>query len=194
MRKLQTLRVLSSSIVLAIAMAAQTPPAQTPSQTQADLRAALVGNWSGVLEYRDYSEPAGSTKRTVLPTWLAITADGPALRWHYIYDDGPTKTVEETDTVTFDVAHSGYTEGSKGMPPLLSTVSGYDTLRAGHGTLILTGSGTDNDKPAETRTTLTIRRNLIDILEEVRPAKSTGPFVFRHSLRFVRAAAPTPNG
>jgi hypothetical protein len=174
--------LLLSTLLLPCALTGQTPPPTTPPSTlqlKSDLRQALVGDWVGVLEYRDYSEPATSTKRD-------------AQLWHYIYDDGPTKVVEESDNVTFDPAASIYSESANGKPPQLFKVSGYDTLRSGRGQLILSGAGTDNDKPAETRVTITIRRNLLEILEETRPAASTEPFAFRHAFRFTRAKPPTP--
>ena len=167
--------------------------AQTSSpHSQTDLNRALAGNWTGVLEYRDYSEPATSTKRVQLPTWLSITpsATSGSQTWHYIYDDGPTKVVEETDTITFDLPASTYTESDNNKPPRLYKVSGLDTLRNGTGQLILTGPGTDNNQPAETRITLTLRRNLLDILEETRPAASSEPFAFRHAFRFTRSTPP----
>jgi len=55
----------------------------------------------------------------------------------------------------------------------------------------LSGTCTDNDKPSETRVTITIRRNLLEILEETRPPGSDTPMAFRHAFRFTRAAAPT---
>jgi hypothetical protein len=163
-----------------------------PSQLKSDLRAALLGDWVGVLEYRDYSEPATSTKRVTLPTWLSIAdaEEGKTLKWHYVYDDGPTKVVEETDIVTFDPLASSYAEADNGKPAQVFKAAGYDTLRSGRGTLVLTGAGTDNNKPSETRVTLRIDRNLIDILEETRAAGTSDRFVFRHAFRFTRATAP----
>jgi hypothetical protein len=187
--------VLLSTLLLPCVLNGQTPrPANSPAtpQIKSDLRQALVGDWVGVLEYRDYSEPATSTKRVELPTWLSITPSADAQLWHYLYDDGPTKVVEESDNVTFAPEASTYSESDNGKPVQLFKVSGYDTLRSGQGQLVLSGSGTDNGKPAETRVTLTIRRNLLEILEETRPAASTMPFVFRHALRFTRATPPTP--
>jgi len=144
------------------------------------------------LEYRDYSEPATSTKRETLPTWLSIAdaEEGKTLKWHYVYDDGPTKVVEETDIVTFDPVDASYAEVDNGKPAQVFKATGYDTLRAGRGTLVLTGAGTDNNKPSETRVTLRIDRNLIDILEETRAAGTSDSFVFRHAFRFTRATAP----
>jgi len=160
------------------------------AQIQSDLQQTLSGNWTGVLEYRDYSEPATSTRRVQLPTWLGITPEGSSQTWHYLYDDGPYKLVEETDTITFDPSTSTYAESDNGKPLHTYRVTGYTDLRSGRGQLVLLGSGTDNDKPAETRITLTIRRNLLTILEETRPAASTDPFAFRHSFTFTRANAP----
>ena len=159
------------------------------SSAMADLSAALRGEWVGVLEYRDYSEPVGSTKRVDLPTWLTITGDR-AQSWHYVYDDGPTKTVTEDEAVTFDVEKGTFSEASGGKAPHVYRMSGFDTLKAGKGTLQMTGSGTDSGKPSEQHMVLTVRRNLLEILEEVRPAGSTEPFAFRHLYRMVRASAP----
>jgi hypothetical protein len=181
--------LLATALLIPCAVHAQSP---VPAQIQSDLHQALTGNWTGVLEYRDYSEPATSTKRVQLPTWLSITPSGSSQTWHYVYDDGPTKVVEESDTITFDPSTSTYAESDNGKPSQTFKVTGYDTLRSGRGQLILLGSGTDNDKPAETRITLTLRRNLLTILEETRHANSTDPFAFRHSFTFTRATPPQP--
>ncbi len=47
-------------------------PVTSPEPTKSALTQSLVGDWVGVLEYRDYSEPLTSTKRVQLPTWLQI--------------------------------------------------------------------------------------------------------------------------
>jgi hypothetical protein len=183
-------------LLLPSAMRAQVAPpaAASSAQTKTDLRTALLGDWVGVLEYRDYSQPATSTKREVLPTWLSISdaEAGKTLSWHYVYDDGPTKVVEETDIVNFDPAGSAYSESDNGKAVTTFVVAGYDTLRSGRGTLVLTGAGTDNDKPSQTRITMLVGRNLLTILEETRPAGSNDSFVFRHAFRFTRATAPHP--
>lgn len=162
---------------------------QGSEPSQSDLRGALVGEWVGVLEYRDYSEPVASTKRVDLPTWLSITGDGPLL-WHYVYDDGPGKVVDEVDVVTFDTDQAKYHSVDNGKPGAVLSVMGYAGLKAGRGVLVMTGPGTENGKPTEMRQTLTIRRNLLEALEETRPAGSQEAFSFRHVYRFVRAAAP----
>jgi hypothetical protein len=179
------------TLLLFTALLAGSLHAQSPSPAPTDLRQALIGEWTGVLEYRDYSEPPTSTKRVQLPTWLSITALGDKLSEHFIYDDGPTKTVEETDVVTLDTTASTYSESDNGKPAQVFRVIGYDKLKNGRGEIILSGTGTDNDKPSETRITLTVRRNLLTWIEEVRPAGSAEAFVFRHRFTFTRANPPT---
>lgn len=136
-----------------------------------DVQRALVGPWTGTLEYRDYSEPATSTKRVKLPTWLTIEASGADLRFKYIYDDGPSKTVKETAVVHFEAGDVAQ-------------------LREGRGVVTITSAGKENDKPAQIRTTYRIGRNIFEVLEETAPEGE--PFAFRHSYTFVRAAPPAP--
>jgi hypothetical protein len=142
--------------------------AQGPDLT--DVQRALVGSWTGVLEYRDYSEPPTSTKRVKLPTWLTVEADGADLKFNYIYDDGPTKTVTGTDRVHFD--------------PTAAAAE----LKAGLGSIVVMGAATENDKPVRSRTTWRIGRNIVEFTEETAPEGQ--PFAFRHSYLFVRATAP----
>jgi hypothetical protein len=96
------------------------------SQTKGDLRSTLFGDWVGVLEYRDYSEPATSTKHVMLPTWLSIAdaEPGKTLKWNYVYDDGPTKVVEEDDIVTFDPLASSFAEADDGKAAQVYKVTG----------------------------------------------------------------------
>lgn len=137
------------------------------AQDLIEVQRALVGSWTGVLEYRDYSEPPTSTKREKLPTWLTVEADGADLKFRYTYDDGPNKTVTGSDTVHFDPA----------------AVAAQ--LKNGRGTIVVTGTATENDKPVPTRTTWHIRRNILEYVYE------TGtPAAFRHSYSFVRATPP----
>ncbi len=165
----------------------------TTDEPTAVLQAALLGNWTGVLEYRDYSEPSTSTKRVQLPTWLTIKKAPEGIFFDYVYDDGPNKVVSEHHAVVIDLKQNTYKVMSTDAVAESYIVAGADKLKNGRGELILTGDGKDADKPAQIRTTWTIRRNLLSWLEEVRPAKSDAPFVFRHRYTFVRAETPTAN-
>jgi hypothetical protein len=172
-------------------ISAQTPLASAPpAQIQTALTQSLTGDWTGVLEYRDYSEPETSTKRVQLPTWLHIAPAGGTLTWYYIYDDGPNKTVDETLHITLDVVANTFTITNDHNRTETYKVTGYTGLSSGRGTLILLGPGTDNNKPVETRLTLTVRRNLLQLTEENRPPTGTAPFAFRHSYTFTRATPP----
>ncbi len=59
------------AVLCSVVVATATCPAlfsQQGATANVDLQPALSGDWVGVLEYRDYSEPAGSTKQVQLPT------------------------------------------------------------------------------------------------------------------------------
>lgn len=169
---------------------AQTQTAPAAPQVQTDLTQALLGDWTGVLEYRDYSEPPTSTKRVQLPTWLSIQTQPEGLRFRYIYDDGPAKTVESAPTVVIDTAAKTYKVIETDHVAESYTISGLEALKQGRGELLLSGIGKDNNKPAEIHITLTLRRNLLISLEETRPAASQEPFVFRHRYVFTRSKPP----
>ncbi len=178
--------------------AQQAPSAAVDSHLLQALQASLRGEWVGVLEYRDYSEPPASTKRVKLPTWLSVSPQSVSLRFQYIYDDGPTKTVADTELLTIDPAAATWTitpQNTSGAEPSKEKVevyriSGLSALKNGRGILVLAGAGTDSGQSAEVRTTVRIGRNILEILRETR---HTGEeFQFRHVYTFIRAQPPTP--
>ena len=161
------------------------------SPSSSALNTAMVGRWTGVLEYRDYSEPPSSLKRVQLPTWLTIeTLPNSTQRWQYIYDDGPDKLLEETELVTFDPKARTYVTKAKGKTANYD-VSGFESLKDGRGELTITGKTTENGKSADQRITLRVFRNLITVLDETRPAGSNETYAFRHSYTFTRTDAPS---
>jgi hypothetical protein len=175
--------------VAAIAAAGcATPAPQKPSLQSAqgsELDAAMAGVWTGTLEYRDYQ----SDGRVTLPTWLTIRREGSGLQFDYVYDDGPTKVVRESTRVTIDLATKIYRVVSDPAKAAdVYSIAGIELLKQGRGTLTLSGSGIDNDTPAEVRTTLRVARNLLKIDRETRlPGEE---FKFRHGYTFVRATPP----
>lgn len=188
-----TFRFLSAALLLTLAAPCPAQAGAAPAQNVRELKSALAASWTGVLEYRDYSEPPASTKRVQLPTWLTITDSGPngQLVFHYIYDDGPNKVVDETELVSLDAAGHTWTASDNGKPAQSYAITGTDALKAGRGQLVLTGSGEDNNKPSEQRITLQIRRNLLIVKQEARPAGSSEEFAFRHQYVFTRTQPPT---
>jgi hypothetical protein len=170
-------------------MAAQTAATAPAASIGLDsLYNGFVGDWVGQLEYRDY----GDNSRVFLPTWLAISrsADGRSLRFAYTYDDGPNKTVKEVSLLVLDAAAGTATftsesdhSGTKYRAAGLAEFSGNGT-----GKLILTGSGTDNDKKVDVRITMALRRNLYTYVKETKlPGQE---FLFRDGYTFTRKQAP----
>ncbi len=189
MRSLLLLFVVLLPGSLVSAASAQSTAIAAAQQTGTELQQAMAGAWTGVLEYRDYSEPDTSTRRVKLPTWLSVGSSDTTLTFHYIYDDGPHKVVDETITLSFDVAGSTLQiTNDKGRVETYK-VDGYNTLRNGRGDLTLLGPTIDNNRPAECRIVIGVRRNLLTWVEEVRPT-SLIPFAFRHSYTFTRAQTP----
>ena len=77
---------------------------------------AIQGNWGGSLQYKDFSAP---DKLVTLPTKLSVTLTGPdEIAMHYVYDDGPTKTVYAYERMRFDFARNEvlWKGGSKDKP------------------------------------------------------------------------------
>jgi len=145
--------------------------------SRAALYAALAGQWTGTLEYRDYSRP---DTRVTLPTKLSIVyvPDSVAMLMHYVYDDGPGKIVEDDDKFA---ANASVTSVSWGDPksPSAQQFSVRDVPGAKSPiALVLQGEGRDNDKPATIRETFTISRDTLRILKETR--ETGGAFAFRH--------------
>jgi len=67
----------------------------------ADL-STMQGEWRGELSYLDYS---GSGKRVTLPTKVFVALAAPSrLVLHYVFDDGPGKTVYSYEQMSFDLA------------------------------------------------------------------------------------------
>lgn len=64
--------------------------------------AAVLGEWRGTLTYRDYSAP---DRMVTLNTKLFVSAVAPdEIALHYVYDDGPGKTVYGYERMRFEFA------------------------------------------------------------------------------------------
>jgi hypothetical protein len=62
--------------------------------------AAVQGEWHGSLTYKDYGNPR---QVVTLPTRLYVALGAPVeLVLHYVFDDGPSKTVHSYERMTFD--------------------------------------------------------------------------------------------
>lgn len=164
-------------------------PAAEPPKTSGDIQRSLSGNWAGVLEYRDFSEPPTSTKRTRLPTWVSVEPAGEYLRFRYTYDDGPNKIATSTEVVQFDAVAARYQiRGEDGSAQDTARIQGLESLKEGRGTLVLNGDGVENDAKVKVRTTFRIGRNILEITRESGP--DGAPLAFRHAYVLVRSAVP----
>ncbi len=87
--------------------------------------AAIQGEWRGTLAYRDYREPANSAasasaagavkpdNMVTLATTLFVALAAPnALTLHYVFDDGPGKTVYSYERMSFDLEKNQLSWGS----------------------------------------------------------------------------------
>jgi hypothetical protein len=193
-RPIAIMRLLAAFAVICFAapLSAQQPTASIP--TQAEIYQALTGKWVGVLEYRDYQ----SDGRVKLPTWLEIspTADGKSLAFAYTYDDGPTKTVRESEIVTIDPTTATWTvqdiqtaPGKAAAEKNSYTIQGLSQLKAAHGKLTLLGPGTDNDKKVDVQENVLLGRNIFQMERTVR-APQEKDFLFRHIFVFTREQPP----
>jgi hypothetical protein len=162
------------------------PQADAPAVVAGRLYANLVGRWVGILEYRDFK----SDDRYKLPTWLTVelSADGKSLLFHYTFDDGPLKTLHETNQITIVPATQSWTVVTEGEPNDIYKVEGLDKLKDGRGKLTLLNSGTENRKIVDTKTDVTLGRNLFVMERSTRlPGQN---YAFRHIYSFTRANAP----
>lgn len=127
----------------------------------------------------------------VLPTILDIqrVKGIPSLALHYIYDDGPTKVAQDTETVTVDPAAATYTVVSEdGKETTKDSLVGAGALLKTHrGTLVRFGKGTENGKAVDVRTTLTVAADRLTILKETRPLAGTFQFRDQYTLRRVES-------
>jgi hypothetical protein len=151
------------------------PPASTP------FLSLMEGSWRGTLEYRDYRDPA---KRVTLPTLLHVTGriDSAGARLHFVYDDGPGKTVVEDDRLQLDerLPDARWRSGTDHVQRyMVQSRSSTGNSR----TVVLEGEGSDDNRPATIRETMTAGASTLRILKEVRFGTA---FEFRHEYRFTR--------
>lgn len=158
-----------------VARALGTPAA--PVDAMAALTAALAGNWTGTLDYRDY----GNDRRVTLPTLMQAT--GLAIAW--TFDDGPEKTVKDSERWFFSPGGRALTITS-GKSSETMVVAELRRSPSGALTLVADGNGTENGRKVIIRTILTRDR---DVLRLTRMSRTAGqPFIMRHSYQLRPAA------
>jgi hypothetical protein len=175
------------SLFIAAVMALATPPARAEtvaitSEFGGRVTSALTGRWLGALEYRDYKSDA----RVSLPTLLEVNAgSNGSLDLAYTYDDGNGKIVREHQVARIDSVAATYVITNEDKSSHLYRIASASPFDAsGKTQLVLVGHGTDNDRPAAVRETLTITPKAMTMLRETRV--TGGEFLFRHRFTFSR--------
>ncbi len=153
-----------------------------------DIESLMIGSWVGTLEYRDFSDNSRERLGTLLRIFRDKSSGRLVLR--YVYDDGPTKVVQDRDEVTVDAASGKYTVfDSTGKPNDMYSFSPPVAWNSkGKNSIVLSGRGTENGSAVEIRQTLKIEPDKLEILRESRLAGQ--PFAFRHEYRFNRVSRP----
>jgi hypothetical protein len=172
-------------LVVFIALAGS---AAEPSLDLSRIYASWTGQWTGVLEYRDYQPPHG---RVALPTTLSVTPapDAPAMILRFVYDDGPHKTVKSTSRLTLDLAARRLTWSDEGKPATPGDTFTLTEASASGDRLVFYGQAIDDNKPSRVRYTITTAPSSWRILKET---TSDGPaFSFRHEYRFTHSSGPS---
>ena len=146
---------------------------------------ALTGSWKGTLEYRDYR----SDRRVTLPTTLLVTPSADGLTLAYTYDDGPGKTVRSTERITIGGDGSTYrVQNGAGTYDATFAAVGLREFGKGTNTVVLVGTGTENDKPVDIRITVKIDGDGFAMLRESR--LSGADWLYRNQYQFKRDAGP----
>ena len=122
-------RVLLMGIAVLVALPLHADDDSKPDDTLS----VVQGEWRGTLTYRDYGKP---DKLVKLPTKLYAALSSPnELVLHYVYDDGPGKTVYSYERMKFDFAKgeltwiSGLSKKSESVSRIIANVQVGDLRR-----------------------------------------------------------------
>jgi hypothetical protein len=141
--------------------------------------AAIEGEWHGSLAYRDYSPPHGIV---TLPTGLFVALGAhDELVMHYVYDDGPGKTVHSYETVRFEPSDRRvtWTTGSRERATTVGHIVS-DTLDGTSRRIVV--EATDEDGKA--RHTFEFARDHVTMRKE--EVEAGGAITLRHTYDFKR--------
>lgn len=135
---------------------------------------AIAGNWTGTLEYKDYS----SGERVALSTRVRITAsaDGQSAEISFAYDDYG-KVIRSKETRRIDAAAGKFYDGD-----FAYTIDSMTT-----GRIVVLGNGRDGNTVERIRETITFDTDSLTILKETRD-----PWQFRNVLKLKRVTDPLP--
>ncbi|MDN3922455.1 hypothetical protein [Roseateles violae] len=166
------------ALVFAALVLAVSASAQSASAPQADL-AAAQGAWSGKLTYRDYSRP---DRLVTLPARLFVALSGPSeLVFHYVFDDGPSKTVYSYERMTFDFA-GNLISWTSGHPGIKTTQNRIMSSQAQDGGRVIVFEREDGE--TKSRYVLSLHPKALSLGKE--ESTPSGEFQFRNRYEFSR--------
>ena len=141
---------------------------------------AVQGAWKGSLTYRDYGKP---DRLVTLPTRLFVALSAPnELVFHYVFDDGPSKTVFSYEKMNFDFANNqlSWTSGSSEKSLSIFHITS-NTSEGGARRLTFEGrSGATTD-----RYTLVLSPRELGLAKD--EVSATGAPLFRNKYEFSRS-------
>jgi hypothetical protein len=141
--------------------------------------ASVQGEWSGSLTYRDYGKP---DRMVTLQTRLFVALSAPSeLVFHYVFADGPGKTVYSYEKMRFDFGarrvawESGIAERSQTAFAIVSNAT-----EGGIQTIVFERK---NDQGVDRYRMVLAMRGLTIAKDEIQP---DGTVLFRNKLEFKR--------
>jgi hypothetical protein len=145
-----------------------------------------MGSWVGTLEYRDFSDNSREKLGTLLRVFREKTSGH--LVFRYVYDDGPTKVVQDRDEVVIDEPTGKWTilDSAGKMNDTYDFKPPVHWSPSGKAALTLAGHATENGAAVDIRQTLTVDASTMVVLRESKLPGQT--FLFRHEYRFTRVS------
>lgn len=142
------------------------------NDTAAMVAKALMGDWAGTLDYRDFLKDT----RETLPT--VMQSDGAVLSW--TFDDGPGKTVRSSENWAFDASGQTLTiTAGTNAPDQWRVVESRASADGASFTLVLEGEGKEAARSVIARKILTRDGNRLRITKQTRVVGE--PFLMRQS-------------
>lgn len=182
------------SLVLALVIALLQMPAWAKDADQARAAfASITGNWTGELYYLDYQ----TGQRFGIPMNVAaeVTPDGATLLQKVRFTDPGVEVYAMTLTTVSQESGEvleAYFREQRGEY-LRYRLAGVEYQSAEQWSLVMEREGSDDDRPATIRTTLSRRGDSLDSLKEVRFSDETAGAWFKRNgteLKRVVEAAP----
>jgi hypothetical protein len=142
----------------------------------------VQGEWKGSLTYRDYSKP---DRLVTLPTRLFVALSAPnELVLHFVFDDGPLKTVYSYERMTFDYSGKqlSWTSGSTKKSIDVHTI----TASTKEGSVTTLNFERQSEGKTD-RYSLALSSQRLQLTKE--EVKSSGEPIFRNRYEFSRTGA-----